>query len=333
MKIFGLLTMLLWCHLSQAQSSKISLAIHGGAGTILKQNMSPEKESAYHAALSEALQKGYAILQAGGTALDAVETAVKLMEDNPLFNAGKGAVFTHEGQNELDAAIMNGKTLAAGSVAGVTTIRNPISAARAVMERSNHVMMSGKGAEAFAQKMGLELVPNTYFYTEERWQQLQEQLKLDSTNKKASYLKQPENRDYKYGTVGAVALDSQGNLAAATSTGGMTNKRYGRIGDAPIIGAGTYANNATCAVSGTGWGEYFIRLVMAKSVSDLIEHKKYSLQKACNEMILQKLPALGGEGGLIAVDKFGNVAMPFNTAGMYRAYMKNGKIVTEIYKK
>lgn len=320
---------------------KFVLVIHGGAGTILKSQMTPEKEKAYQEALNKALETGYAILKDGGSAMDAVEAAVRTMEDNPLFNAGKGAVFTNEGKNELDAAIMDGKTLAAGSVAGVTTIRNPITAARAVMEKSPHVMMTGKGAEKFAQQQGIEIVDPSYFYTEDRWKGLQRAKSEDSTkmqqdhtdtSKKVS-LRQPENKDYKYGTVGAVALDRHGNLAAATSTGGMTNKKFGRVGDAPIIGAGTYANNATVAISGTGWGEYFIRLVMAKSISDMMEFGKVKLKTAADEMIMKRLPALGGDGGLVAVDKNGNIAMPFCTEGMYRGYIKSdGKKEIRIYK-
>ena len=315
------------------------LVIHGGAGTILKKNMTPEREKAYQASLEQALQAGYAILNRGGSALDAVEAAVKVMEDSPLFNAGKGAVFTNEGKNELDAAIMNGKTLAAGAVASITTIKNPIMAARAVMEKSEHVMMIGPGAEKFAQQQGLQVVDPSYFYTEDRWNGLQRVRKQDSLkteldhgNKKTSSVRQPGNRDDKYGTVGAVALDKQGNLAAATSTGGMTNKKFGRVGDVPIIGAGTYANNATCAISCTGWGEFFIRLVVAKTASDLMEYKGWSLKQATDEMIMKKVPQLGGDGGLIAVDKNGNIAMPFNTAGMYRGYIKaDGKAVVKIY--
>jgi len=325
----------------QKLSNKYVLVIHGGAGTIVKSQMSPERENAYKAALDKALQTGNAILKSGGTALDAVEATVRSMEDDPLFNAGKGAVFTNEGKNELDAAIMNGKTLEAGSVAGVTIIRNPITAARAVMEESPHVMMTGAGAEKFAKQQGLEIVDPSYFYTEERWKSLQkakqqDSLKMyldhaDTTNR--GMLKQWENKDYKYGTVGAVALDRYGNLAAATSTGGMTNKKFGRVGDAPIIGAGTYANNNTVAISGTGWGEYFIRLVMAKSISDMMEFGKMKLNVAADEMVMKKLPALGGDGGLIAVDKQGNIAMPFCTEGMYRGYIKNtGEKVIKIYK-
>lgn len=322
-------------------NDKYVLVIHGGAGTILKSQMTPENEKAYTDALNKALQIGNDILKQGGTALDAVEAVVRSMEDDPLFNAGKGAVFTNEGRNELDAAIMNGQTLAAGSVAGVTTIRNPITAARAVMEKSPHVMMTGAGAEKFAQQQGLEIVDPSYFYTESRWKGLQKAKEQDSlkmqmdhadTGKKA-LLRQPENKDYKYGTVGAVALDRHGNLAAATSTGGMTNKKYGRVGDAPIIGAGTYANNKTVAISGTGWGEYFIRLVMAKTISDMMEFGKMKLSAAADEMILKRLPDLGGDGGLIAVDKAGNIAMPFCTEGMYRGYIKsNGEKVVKIYK-
>lgn len=323
-----------------AKGRKFSLVIHGGAGTILKKNMTPEKEKAYQQALNDALQAGYNILNSGGLALDAVEASVRLLEDCPLFNAGKGAVFTNEGKNELDASIMNGKTLAAGAVASVTTIKNPITAARAVMEKSQHVMMVGAGAEKFARQQGLEIVDPSYFYTEERWQGLlkvraqdPDSVALDHGNKATTLLKQPGNHDYKYGTVGAVALDMQGNLAAATSTGGMTNKKFGRIGDAPIIGAGTYADNNTCAVSCTGWGEFFIRLAVAKTVSDLMEYKGFSVQQATHELIHQKVPALGGDGGLIAVDKNGNIAIPFNTEGMYRGYIKqDGKAVIGIYK-
>ncbi len=324
---------------SLAAKPKYVMVIHGGAGTILKANMTPEKEAAYKAGLEQALKAGYEVIQRGGASLDAVEAAIKVMEDNPLFNAGKGAVFTNEGKNEMDAAIMNGKTLAAGSVAGVTVIKNPITAARAVMEKSQHVMLAGRGAEQFAKEAGLEIVDPSYFYTEDRWKGLQRvkamdsaKMQLDHDDHKTSLLG-IENKDSKFGTVGAVALDKQGNLAAATSTGGMTNKKFGRIGDAPIIGAGTYANNATCAISCTGWGEFFIRLCVAKTVSDLMEYKGLTVQQATNELIMQKVPALGGDGGLIAIDKEGNIAMPFNTAGMYRGSVTaDGKIEVKIYK-
>jgi L-asparaginase / beta-aspartyl-peptidase len=330
--MFALLACLLF-HLPSSAQKKHMLVVHGGAGTITKASMTPEKEKAYRRGLQEALTAGHLILQSGGSALDAVEAAVKILEDNPLFNAGKGAVFTHNGKNELDASIMDGQTLKAGSVAGVTTVKNPLCAARAVMDKSEHVMMTGKGAEQFAALHGCELADASYFFTEERWQSLLKAKKQDSLRRQdttgKSMLRQPENRDNKYGTVGAVALDINGNLAAATSTGGMTNKRFGRVGDSPIIGAGTYADNKTCAISCTGWGEYFIRLVMAKSVSDRMELAHESLQQAAEHMILEKLPALGGDGGLIGVDHEGNFVMIFNTPGMYRGYI-NSSGVSEV---
>lgn len=318
-------------------TSNLVLVVHGGAGTIDKASMTPEKEAAYKAGLQRAITVGYNIMIRGGSAVDAVTAAVQVLEDDSLFNAGKGAVFTAEGKNELDASIMDGKTLKAGAVAGVTTVRNPVTAARAVMEKSEHVMLSGNGAEQFAKQNGCDMVDPSYFYTESRWQALQKAKEKDSTGadlkKKKSSLLQKENHDEKYGTVGAVALDMYGNLAAATSTGGMTNKKFGRIGDSPVIGAGTYADNNTCAISCTGWGEYFIRLVMAKSISDRMELKGMGLEEAANEMIHEKLPALGGDGGLIGVDKKGNITMPFNTNGMYRGYIKSGgKLVIELYK-
>jgi L-asparaginase / beta-aspartyl-peptidase len=327
--------------------NKITLVIHGGAGTITRQSMTPEKEKAYNEALNQALQAGYAILKKGGTSLDAVVAAVRVMEDSPLFNAGKGAVFTSEGKNEMDAAIMDGATLKAGAVASVTTIRNPITAARAVMEKSEHVMMIGQGAEKFAQEKGLILVEPSYFYTEPRFQQLEkirktEKTKLDHDGGKGSLKVKQNAQDKaladiiytegkKFGTVGAVALDQFGNLAAATSTGGMTNKRYGRVGDAPIIGAGTYANNATCAVSATGHGEYFIRSVVAYDISALMEYKGLSVKQAAEEVVMKKLVQRGG--GVIALDRNGNFALPFNSAGMYRGYIKaDGKSEVLIYK-
>lgn len=328
------------CSAQNDNSKKFVLVIHGGAGTILKSEMTPEKEKAYMQGLNEALQAGYNVLLKGGAALDAVEASIKVLEDNPLFNAGKGAVFTNEGKNELDASIMDGKTLKAGAVAGVTTIKNPITAARAVMDKSAHVMMAGKGGEQFAAQQGCAIVDPSYFFTEDRWKSLLKVKADDSlkalhndTTKAKTFLKQKENSDYKYGTVGCVALDMYGNLAAGTSTGGMTNKKFGRIGDSPIIGAGTYASNSTCAISCTGYGEYFIRLVMAKSVSDRMQLAHETLQQATDEMIIHKLGELGGDGGLIAVDKNGNVAMPFNSAGMYRGYMtSDGKKEIKIYK-
>lgn len=315
---------------------KIALAVHGGAGTILKSNMTADLEKAYKAALEESLTKGYEILRNGGSSLDAVEIAVKVLEDCPLYNAGRGAVFTADGRNELDASIMYGKDLSAGAIAEVTNIKNPISAARAVMEKSEHILLVGRGAEAFAEMYGLEIVGQDYYFTKERWEALQRvreedptKTELDHGSGKATLKKV---KDEKFGTVGAVALDVSGHLAAATSTGGMTNKKWGRVGDSPLIGAGTYANEL-CAVSCTGWGEYFIRLCVAKTVADLMEYKGFSLKKACGEVILKKLPELGGDGGLVAVDKDGNVTMPFSTEGMYRGYVKsNGKVVVEIYK-
>lgn len=324
--------------MAQDRKTKYIMVIHGGAGTILKENMSSEKEALYKKTLTEALEKGYELLKSGSSGLDAVEASIHILENSPLFNAGKGAVFTHDGRNELDASIMNGKTLSAGAVAGVTTIKNPISAARAVMEKSEHVMMIGNGAEIFAKQVGLELVDPRYFWTQERWDGLQRALKednnravLDHGSKSSSKLG-IENKDDKFGTVGAVALDLKGNLAAGTSTGGMTNKKYGRVGDAPIIGAGTYANNGTVGVSSTGWGEYYIRSVAAYDVSALMEYKGLTVEEA-SQMVIKKIDSMGGDGGLIALDKNGNVAMPFNTAGMYRGTVsEEGKIEVEIYR-
>ena len=281
------------------------LVIHGGAGTITRKNMSSEKESAYRAKLTEALAAGFEILEKGGSSMDAVETTIRIMEDSPLFNAGKGAVFTNAGTNELDASIMDGSNLQAGAVAGVKTIKNPISAARKVMDETWHVMLAGDGADNFAKEQGLEIVNNNYFYTERRWKALQK-----------------EQDSEKHGTVGCVALDRNHNLAAGTSTGGLTNKRWGRIGDTPIVGAGNYANNQTCGVSGTGQGEYFIRGNMAFDVSALMNYSSLSVEKAAREVI-DKLSQRGGRGGLIAMDKNGNIAMPFNTEGMYRGYYLN----------
>lgn len=319
--------------------NNIAIAIHGGAGTITRKNMSPEMEKAYREGLNDALQKGYQILKNGGSSLDAVEAAVVSLEDNPLFNAGKGAVFTHEGKNELDASIMDGSNLKAGAISGVTTLKNPIKTARKVMDNSEHVMLIGKGAEEFAQTQNMEIVDPSYFFTQKRWDGLQNALKrqkteLDHTEKKTSFneaLIFDEGK--KFGTVGAVAVDKNGNLAAATSTGGMTNKRWNRVGDAPIIGAGTYANNATCAVSATGHGEYFIRSVVSYDISALMEYKNYSLKKASEEVVMKKLVKMGGEGGIVSVDKKGNISMPFNSEGMYRASIDTkGNVFIGIYK-
>jgi beta-aspartyl-peptidase (threonine type) len=298
----------------------ITLVIHGGAGTIKRENMTPEREKAYRDALNQALEAGFTVLENGGKSLDAVMEAIKIMEDSPLFNAGKGAVFTNEGKNELDASIMDGSNLMAGAVAGVTTIKNPITAANAVMTKSEHVMMVGPGAERFAEEQGLEIVDPSYFFDSLRWEQLQNA--KENEGNKAAALIDPYTKDKKYGTVGCVALDRYGNIAAGTSTGGMTNKRYGRVGDAPIIGAGTYANNATCGVSATGHGEYFIRLAVARDIASLMEYKDYSLQQAADTVIHQKLQKLGGDGGIVALDRQGNVSMTFNSEGMYRGFIK-----------
>jgi beta-aspartyl-peptidase (threonine type) len=309
----------------------IRIVIQGGAGTILKSNMTPELEQEYHDKLAEAITAGYNILKNKGTSLDAVEAAIKVMEDSPLFNAGKGAVFTHEGTNELDASIMEGKTLMAGAVAAVKHIKNPISLARLVMEKSPHVMMIGEGAEAFAKEQGMKFVSQGYFYTERRWKQLQEA--IQDEKKKEGHSSPSDTTDRKHGTVGCVALDSFGNLAAGTSTGGITNKHFGRVGDSPMIGVGTYASNHTCAVSATGDGEYFIRLTVARDIAALMEYSHLPVQQAADEVIMDKLTKLGGTGGVIALDREGNFAMPFNTEGMYRAYIdENGKAKVKIYK-
>jgi len=286
-------------------------------------------EKQYRTALEEALRTGHAILARGGSSIDAVEATVRVLEDNPLFNAGKGAVFTHEGRNELDASIMEGKTRKAGAVAGVTIIRNPISAARAVMEKSPHVMMTGKGAELFATKMGLEIVDPSYFWTERRWKSLQNELRKETSPQSAL----PADPERKHGTVGAVAVDRAGNLAAATSTGGMTNKQYGRVGDSPIIGAGTFAENESCAVSATGHGEFFIRWTVAYDIAALMKYRGMTVQAAADEVINKKLKAVEGEGGVIALDAKGNFAMPFNSEGMYRGWIgADGVPKVSIYK-
>lgn len=308
------------------EKAEYALAIHGGAGTITKENMTPEREAAIREALNEALSAGEAILKNGGSSLDAVEAAILVMENSPHFNAGKGAVFTNEGKNELDASIMDGRNKNAGAVGGVTNVKNPILAARAVMEKSDHVLLTGKGAEEFATENGLEIVDPEYFFTQERWESLQ---RMKAKTK--GYLEINQTTDHKFGTVGAAALDKQGNLAAGTSTGGMTNKKYNRIGDSPIIGAGTYADNNTCAVSCTGHGEFFIRYAVAHDVSAMMEYKAIDFQSAADFVILEKLKAAGGEGGLIGVDKYGNIAMPFNTPGMYRGFVKPGERAVLIY--
>ena len=310
------------------------IVIHGGAGTILKKNMTDSLENAYKAKLKEAIQSGHTILKNGGSAINAVTATINIMEDSPMFNSGKGAVFTHDEANELDASIMDGATLNAGAVAGVKHIKNPINLALKVMNNSPHVLLAGSGAEAFAREQGFEMMDPSYFYTEKRYQSLQKVKKREKEKQtKSITFEDPFIKQSKFGTVGCVALDKNGNLAAGTSTGGMTNKRWNRIGDSPIIGAGTYANNKTCAVSSTGWGEFFIRAMVAYDISAMMEYKGVSLEEASKEVIQNKVPALGGDGGIVAIDKDGNVAMEFNTAGMYRAHMNaEGELIIKIYK-
>jgi beta-aspartyl-peptidase (threonine type) len=294
-----------------ADSKPVAIVIHGGAGVIDRAQMTPDREAAYRAGLATALDAGYAILERGGSSLDAVTTVVRIMEDDPLFNAGRGAVLTHDGAAELDAAIMDGNGPRAGAVAGVRHVKNPIELARLVMEKSPHVLLIGEGAEEFALEQGVTLVPNSYFHTERRVLELERALREERE-------KQQPTPPLGTGTVGAVAVDRAGNLAAATSTGGMTNKRHGRVGDSPIIGAGTYANNASCAVSGTGHGEFFIRSVVAYDICALVEYKHLPLEAAVQEVVQGKLKRLGGEGGVIAVDSAGHIAMDFNSGGMFR---------------
>ena len=324
-----------------------ALVIHGGAGTILKKNMTPEIEKNYKDKLLEAINTGYSILEKGGSSIECVEKVIRILEDSPLFNAGKGAVFTNEGTNEMDASIMDGKTLNAGAVAGVKTIKNPISAARLVMKKSPHVMLAGKGAEAFAKHNGLEIVDPSYFYNEirhQQWLKVKQQEEDKEQNDENGGYNLPgssetefnlniEGDDQHYGTVGAVALDRMGNIAAGTSTGGMTNKRWGRIGDSPIIAAGTYADNNSCGVSCTGHGEYFIRTVAAYDVAARMKYLHTGVQEAAGQVIHGKLEELGGKGGIIAMDAEGNIAIEFNTTGMYRASISsNSKAMVAIYK-
>ncbi|AZQ43240.1 isoaspartyl peptidase/L-asparaginase family protein [Nonlabens ponticola] len=327
------------------QTSEFAIVIHGGAGTIKKENMTAELEQQYNDKLTEAIKVGHDILKNGGSSEDAVEATIRVMEDSPLFNSGKGAVFTHDGINSLDASFMEGKTLNAGAVAGVTTVKNPISLARKVMTDSEHVLLCGDGADAFAkavQDSTIEIVSNTYFYTENRFKSLQRVLDRESQKEEAEskktalnqlQLEDPFLKDSKYGTVGCVALDKNGNIAAGTSTGGMTNKRYGRIGDSPIIGSGTYANNKTCGVSSTGHGEYFIRAQVAYDISALMEYGGLTLKEATDKVIQEKLVDMGGTGGIVALDYLGNVSMEFNTPGMYRAMMNDqDELVVGMYK-
>ena len=320
---------------------KIGLVVHGGAGTIERSEMTLEREREHRAGLERALTAGYEILKRGGPSLDAAEAAVRVLEDDPHFNAGKGSVFTSAGTNEMDAAMMDGKTLKAGAVANLRHVKNPISLARLLIEKSDYVVsksprvgplfMAGEGAEMFAKENGIELVDQKYFFTQERWnalQKIKESEKAGGAGGKKFIITDQD----RHGTVGAVALDQQGNLAVATSTGGTTNKKSGRVGDSPIIGGGTYANNATCAISCTGDGEYFIRATVAYDISALMEYHGMKLKEAA-QMALDKAKKLGGEGGLIAIDKHGNIALPFNTSGMYRGYVDpDGKLVVKIYK-
>jgi L-asparaginase / beta-aspartyl-peptidase len=314
--------------------SNFTIVVHGGAGTILKEDMTPSLELAYSEVLQEALDKSYLVLEKGGTAVNAVQAALIVLEDNVLFNAGRGSVFTKKGVQEMDAAIMDGANLAAGAVCGVRNVRNPITLATEVMLHSNHVFLSGKGANDFAIKQGIKLEPDEYFFSQFRYDQWKairdsDNYSLDHTNHQLEELM----RDKKFGTIGAVALDGMGNIAAATSTGGMTNKKYGRIGDSPLIGAGTYANNKTCAISCTGHGEMFIRSVASYDVSCLMEYKGCSLEEAMNIVVHDKLMAIQGEGGMIGVDAKGNTAMVFNSAGMYRGVKNNkGLNMVAIYK-
>lgn len=333
MKKLLLLTLLIILNFSCNQAPKketiavqepvntFAIVIHGGAGNITPENLSEEQQAEYKATLTEAIAVGHTILKNGGNSLDAVEKTINILEDSPLFNAGKGAVFTNAETNELDASIMDGKTLNAGASAGTKTVKNPISLARAVMEKSPHVMLSGEGAETFAEEQGLEMVSPDYFSTEKQLNSIKRIKEAEKEN------------DWKFGTVGCVALDQAGNLAAGTSTGGMSNKRWGRIGDSPIIGAGTYANNRTCGVSATGWGEFFIRSVVAHDISALMEYRGWSLEDAAKEVIQKKLPELGGDGGIIAIDYHGNIIMEFNTPGMFRASMsENDTLKVELFK-
>jgi beta-aspartyl-peptidase (threonine type) len=326
---------------AQQPAHRWGIVIHGGAGVIERASMSQETEAAYRASLNEAAQAGAKVLDRGGSSLDAIETVIKIFEDDPLFNAGRGAVFTAEGKNELDAAIMDGSNLKAGTVAGVTRTHHPISLARAVMEKSPHVMLIGAGADTFAAQAGLEQVDPSYFFTERRWQSLVKQLKKDGLPIPARPAGAPvpvpvaeiePPNAHKFGTVGVVALDRAGNIAAGTSTGGTQGKRWGRVGDSPIIGAGTYASNQSCAVSATGTGEYFIRLTVAREVCALVEYKGLTLQQAADQVIHKQLEALHGDGGLIAIAPDGQLAWSFNTPGMYRARQaEGGKLQISIY--
>lgn len=303
------------------QNPEFGLVIHGGAGNINQENINTEQEKAYRQKLTEALEAGHAILEKGGSAIEAVITSIQILENSPLFNAGHGAVLTNSGRAELDASLMDGRTGSAGAVAGVSVVKNPILAAQAVMLHSPHVMLSGSGAEEFAKEQGLETADSSYFIIPKRLEQLNQMKAKEKEKEKEQGILSPDSSNEKHGTVGAVALDSQGNLAAGTSTGGMMNKRYGRIGDSPVIGAGTYAENGVCAVSATGHGEFFIRNVVAYDIAALMKYTQADLEKAAHEVIMHKLKKKGGEGGIIAIDQNGKIAMPFNTEGMFRGYV------------
>lgn len=313
---------------SEQERAEYALVIHGGAGTILKKNMTAEKEKEYLDKLNEVLDLGESILKKGGSSLDAVVEVIKVMENSPLFNAGKGAVFTNAGTNEMDASIMTGVDQNAGAVGGITNIKNPITAARMVLEKSEHVLLTGKGAELFSEQEGCETVDPSYFSTENRLKALERaKLKENLGFKEVDQ----EFHDFKYGTVGCVALDKKGNIVAGTSTGGMTNKRYNRVGDSPIIGAGTYADNASCGISSTGHGEYFIRYAVAHDIAARMEYKNISIDQAAKEVVMDKLVKKGGSGGIVGLDNKGNITMTFNTPGMYRGFIKPNEKVVKIY--
>ena len=309
------------------EAAPVTIVIHGGAGALAPGRYTPEEEAAFEAKLNEALDAGYAVLENGGAALDAVEAAIVLMEDAPMFNAGKGAVFTRDGKNELDSSIMDGATLNAGAVAGVTRVKNPIKLARAVMEKSDHVMFARDGAEKFAKENDLEMVKPSYFKTEHRWAAYKRALEAEKNKQKDAAL----FHDFKYGTVGAVALDAKGNLAAGTSTGGMMMKRYGRVGDTPIIGAGTFADNKSCAVSSTGWGEYFIRLTIARDICAQVEYQGKSVEEAADDVINHRLQDMGADGGVIVLAPDGSYAMTFNSKGMFRGVRNAEEKMIAIY--
>lgn len=328
--ILTILLFLISCTESDQQKTEFGLVLHGGAGSIYKGRFTAEEEKIYEDKIKEALNAGYEILKNNGTSIEAVTKVITILEDSPLFNAGKGAVLNSEGKVELDASIMSGKDLTVGAVARLSKIKNPILLANAVKDKSKHVFLIGDGAEIFAEEQGFEFVENEYFLTPEKLESFNK-IKAEEKAKEQSSIQR--NEKFKYGTVGCAALDKDGNLAAGTSTGGIMNKRYGRVGDSPIIGAGTYANNTTCAISATGQGEYFIRGVVAHDISSLMEYKGMNLKEASKKVINEKLKTLGGKGGIIAIDRYGNIADPFNTEGMFRGYiLDDGTPVVKFYK-